>query len=375
MTLEKQEFSRRYSLLMVEYAQSFDETQLLSIEKLGLEMVQSNIFPEDIGEMHDAAIGELMAAKELSSDRIRAASLPLMQLLKAYSVAFRAQQSLEKSEMLHREIMRSSFDAIIVADLTGKIVEVNQATVHIFGYSLEILQQLEIRTLIPEHLRQQYENGFRTFIETGKHNIIGQRVETEALHQDGHIFPIELSLSELNHGQGKLMAVIRDISEQKQAEETSRKLSSAIEQAGESILITDREGVIEYVNPAFTRITGYSPEEAIGQTPRILNSGNQDVAFYEAMWGTITSSKVWHGKVVDRRKDGSFYPAMLTISPIFNESGDTTHYTHFIGIQSDLSALEDMEQRFYQAQKMNAIGTMVGGIAHNFKNYPAMPPR
>ncbi len=497
MTLEKQEFSRQYSLLMVEYAQSFDEAPLLAIEKLGQEMIQSNIPPEDIAKMHDVAIGELMAAKELSPDRIRAASLPLMRLLTAYGVAFRAQQSLKKSEILHRGIMLSACDAIIIADRTGKILEVNPAAVDTFGYPLEELQRLEVIALVPEHLRQQHEHGFRNFIETGKYNIIGQRVETEALHQDGHIFPIGLSLSELNHGQGKLMAVIRDVSEQKKAEnaliasekrhrtlfessrdaimilketcfidgnhaainmfgcdsldhftgkhpsdfspphqpcgtdsrtlankrittamkngsaqfewmhkradgeefptevllsalelngkrvlqatvrdvtdrkladETVRKLSSAIEQAGESVVITDRNGIIEYINSAFSRITGYSAEEAIGQTPRILKSGNQDAAFYEAMWGTITSGKVWHGKVIDRRKDGSFYPAMLTISPICDDSGDATHYTHFIGIQSDLSALEDMEQRFHQAQKMEAVGTMVGGIAHNFNN-------
>jgi len=153
--------------------------------------------------------------------------------------------------------------------------------------------------------------------------------------------------------------------ERRQAEEQVRKLSSAIEQTGESVIITNQQGIIEYANPAFTRVTGYSAEEAIGQTPRLLKSGNQDAAFYKAMWKTITDGEVWHGRVVDKRKNGSFYPAMLTISPIFNPSGDVVY---FVGTQSDLSEIEDMEQRFHQAQKMEAIGTMVGGIAHNFNN-------
>jgi len=157
----------------------------------------------------------------------------------------------------------------------------------------------------------------------------------------------------------------RDITERRQANELLRKLSSAIDQAGESILITDKEGVIEYINPAFTKITGYTSEEAIGKTPRILKSGNQDDAFYETMWKTITDGRVWHGKVIDRRKDGSFYPAILTISPII---GETEDLTHFVGIQSDLSELESMEKQFQQAQKMEAIGTLVGGIAHDFNN-------
>jgi len=147
---------------------------------------------------------------------------------------------------------------------------------------------------------------------------------------------------------------------------SARKLSLAIEQAGESIIITDRNGIIEYANPAFTSVTGYSAEDAMGQTPRLLKSGNQDGAFYEAMWKTITDGKVWHGKVIDKRKDGSFYPAMLTISPISDDASGAI--THFVGIQSDLSVLEDMENRFHQAQKMEAVGTMVGGIAHNFNN-------
>jgi len=276
--------------------------------------------------------------------------------------------SLKESEDLHQEIMQSAFDAIIIADRTGKILEVNRAAADIFGYPLEVLKRLEIIALIPEHLRQKHEHGFLNFIETGEHNILGQCIETEALHQDGHVFPIELAICELNHGHAKLMATIRDISRRKQADEMVHQLSSAIEQAGELILITDKHGVIEYVNPSFTRITGYSPEEAIGQTPRILNSGNQDAAFYEAMWKTITSGKVWNGKVIDRKKDGSFYPAMLTISPIFDDAEGSSHLTHFIGIQSELSALENMEQCFHQAQKMEAIGTMVGGIAHNFNN-------
>jgi len=158
------------------------------------------------------------------------------------------------------------------------------------------------------------------------------------------------------------------ITRRRQAERMVKKLSQAIEQAGESILITDRDGIIEYVNPAFEKITGYCSEEVIGQTPRLLKSGSQDARFYEEMWDTISSGQVWEGKVIDRKKDGSLYPAKLTISPILGEFGDITHYTHFVGIHSDLTDLESIEQQFYQAQKMEAIGTLVGGIAHNFNN-------
>jgi len=158
------------------------------------------------------------------------------------------------------------------------------------------------------------------------------------------------------------------VMEREQRDESMRKLSSAIEQAGESVVITNRNGIIEYVNPSFTQLTGYSAEEAIGQTPRLLNSGNQSASFYEDMWKTISSGEVWHGKVIDRKKNGSFFPASLTISPVFTQPEGTTGHTHYVGIQSDLTRLEDMEHQFHQAQKMEAIGTLVGGIAHDFNN-------
>ena len=179
---------------------------------------------------------------------------------------------------------------------------------------------------------------------------------------------IEIVLSMHENLFSRTMDLIREKNERKQAEKAVRKLSQAIDQAGESIMITDRKGVIEYTNPAFERITGYSAEEAIGRTPRMLKSGNQDATFYKGMWDTIISGQVWHGKVVNRKKDGSSYPTMLTISPIIDYSGDEATYSHFVGIQSDLTELEGLEHQFHQAQKMDAIGTLVGGIAHDFNN-------
>jgi len=163
----------------------------------------------------------------------------------------------------------------------------------------------------------------------------------------------------------RLVGTYSDITARKQAEERIRLLSRAMQQSGEAIIITDAEGVIEYVNPAFCDITGYTETEAIGQTLRMLNSGMQEKQLYTEMWATINRGDTWHGRMVDRKKDGSFYPAMLTISPILNRHGETTHY---IGIQQDLQEYEDLEAQFHQSQKMEAVGTLVGGIAHDFNN-------
>lgn len=140
-----------------------------------------------------------------------------------------------------------------------------------------------------------------------------------------------------------------------------RKLSRAIEQAGEVITITNREGIIEYTNPAFTRLTGYKISEAIGKIPRFI----RDPSRYKEIQEKLLTNGGWQGKIIEMKKDGSIYPAMLNISPIRDESGEITHY---VGVHEDLSEMQKMEERFQQAQKMEAIGTLVGGIAHDFNN-------
>ena len=162
-----------------------------------------------------------------------------------------------------------------------------------------------------------------------------------------------------------LVGVFRDITERKRADEERRRLAAAVEQAAESIMITDTEGRIQYVNPAFERITGYSSEEAIGQKPSILNSRKQDENFYATMWRTITSGETWQGHFVNKRKDGTLYEEEATISPIRNDSGAIVS---FVAVKRDVTQEVVLEARLRQAQKMEAIGNLAGGVAHDFNN-------
>lgn len=143
-----------------------------------------------------------------------------------------------------------------------------------------------------------------------------------------------------------------------------KKLSRAIEQSGEVITITDKDGLIEYINPAFTAITGFSAQEAIGKIPHLLRS-DDNKAILEQIRSALDLGESWHGRIMEKKKDGSLYPAMLTISPIRDDAGEVTHY---ISVHEDLSQLQQMEDQFHQAQKMESIGTLVGGIAHDFNN-------
>jgi len=144
-----------------------------------------------------------------------------------------------------------------------------------------------------------------------------------------------------------------------------RKLSQAVQQAGEAVMITDLNANIEYVNPAFTAITGYSSEEVVGKTPAVLKSSAQDPVFYKELWDTILRGEIWHGTLIDRRKDGSFYPALMSVAPIYGDNGEATH---FVSLQQDMTEYKRLEDQFIQSQKMEAIGTLVGGIAHDFNN-------
>ncbi|OQX85656.1 MAG: hypothetical protein B6D63_01815 [Candidatus Latescibacteria bacterium 4484_7] len=151
----------------------------------------------------------------------------------------------------------------------------------------------------------------------------------------------------------------------KRIEAERERLSAAIEQAAESVIITDSDGTIEYVNPSFEKITGFSRYEAIGDNPRILKSGEQDEKFYKNLWNIISNGGVWHGHFVNKRKDGTLYSEEATISPVFDSSGEIVHY---VAVKRDITRELELEEQYRQAQKMESIGRLAGGVAHDFNN-------
>jgi two-component system cell cycle sensor histidine kinase/response regulator CckA len=153
--------------------------------------------------------------------------------------------------------------------------------------------------------------------------------------------------------------------EQHIAEESLRKLSRAVEQSADTVIITDRSGTIEYVNPAFEALTGYSRDEVCGQTPRILKSGEQSSETYREMWKTILGGNVHRGILVNRKKNGDLYYVEESICPGRDPDGKITH---FIANGRDLTDRLRLEAQLLQSQKMDAIGRLAGGVAHDFNN-------
>ncbi|MBI2585455.1 MAG: PAS domain S-box protein [Rhodospirillales bacterium] len=185
---------------------------------------------------------------------------------------------------------------------------------------------------------------------------------------DGTVHVMEITKFPIIDVDGKaplVGTVAVDITELKRAEEEIRKLSSVVEQSPTGMIITDTKGTIEYVNDAFTQMTGYAAKEAIGKNPRILKSGQTPSNVYERMWATIAAGKGWHGTFHNRSKNGTLFLAGATIFPIMTEDG---HISHFVGTHQDITQRVAEQNLLKQAEKMESLGNLAGGIAHDFNN-------
>lgn len=184
---------------------------------------------------------------------------------------------------------------------------------------------------------------------------------------DGSLVDVRVAGGPLFSGDGisGALASVVDISEQRNATQQYELLVKAVTQAAESVVITDAEASIRYVNPAFTQITGYTQEELIGRNPRILQSGEHGADFYRDMWTTLTAGDDWKGVFRNRTKDGSIYAEEGSITPLVLADGTITHY---IGVRRDVTEELELQRQLETSQRLQAIGTLAGGVAHDFNN-------
>ncbi|MCX7044748.1 MAG: response regulator [Candidatus Sumerlaeota bacterium] len=144
-----------------------------------------------------------------------------------------------------------------------------------------------------------------------------------------------------------------------------QKMATAIHAAAEGVVVALPDGTIEYVNPAFERMTGYAASEMLGQNPRILKSGKQDLKFYQNLWATILRGETWNGRFINKRKDGTLYEEEATISSVRDAAGAIVNY---VALKRDITEKINLEKQLRQAQKMESLGLLAGGVAHDFNN-------
>ncbi len=158
---------------------------------------------------------------------------------------------------------------------------------------------------------------------------------------------------------------IRDVTENQHSQQQLHLLETGLNAAPNGVVITDNKGRIQWVNDSFTKLTGYTREEAIGQTPRLLKSGKHSDSFYSHLWGTILAGDSWTGELTNRKKDGTPYIEEMTVAPVRNIAGEVAH---FIAIKTDITERRGLENRFLRAQRLQSVGLLAGGIAHDLNN-------
>jgi two-component system cell cycle sensor histidine kinase/response regulator CckA len=267
------------------------------------------------------------------------------------------EEALRVSEKQYRNLVDNALVGIYKTDLEGKILYANEALIKMMEF--ESYRDMKSVSVLARYSNLKDRDTFvKTIKETGKINDF----KVDLLTKSGAVRNVILT----GVLEGDVISgMILDITDRKQAAEERIRLATAVEQAAESVIIADRQGTIHYVNPAFERLSGFSSEDIVGKNFRILKSDRHDETFYRTMWKTISSGAPWAGRISNRMKDGSLRQFETTISPLRDKNGVIVN---FVSVNRDVTQEVALEAQLFQAQKMEAVGTLAGGIAHDFNN-------
>lgn len=277
----------------------------------------------------------------------------------------KVEQEHSRQKVLFETIFNSISGGVVVTNASRIIQIASKGVRRTFGYRPEELIGKSTEMLFAEHDAFQ-EVGEKLFTVDADKNEYPHSAKYR--HRSGRIFFGEAFGAKLFNRKGKWignLGIVRDISSREKEEKENLMLRAAIEQVNDVVVITDYLGNITYVNPAFEKVSGYSKDEAIGRNPRLLQSGQQDKKFYDDFWQTITQGHTFSGRMVNKRKDNTCYTEEVTVSPVVDKLGNVVRY---IAIKRDITGHLLLESQLQQAQKMESVGRLIGGVAHDFNN-------
>ncbi len=297
----------------------------------------------------------------------------VLALFAIWAVAWACMKNKAQEEEVHKltEAIDQSPNPVVITDTNAKIEYVNFAFVQKSGYSEEEALGNTPRMLKSgKHPPEFYRELWETILSgnTWQGNIFNRR-------KDGTLYWECLQISPLRDAKGKISHFfsLRLLDKQRElADREVNKLTHTLDQIPQAVLMTNKEGIIVFANPAFEKITGYSLNDVVGMNPNLLKSGKQTPKFYEKLWETITTGNLWRGKLQNKRKDGKLFWESVVISPVFD---DKDQITHFIAIRDDITSEKEKELRLKEVQKqlvvsekLAGIGQLAAGICHEVLN-------
>ncbi len=277
----------------------------------------------------------------------------------------RVAEGLREERDFAESLVQTAQAIVLVLDVQGRIVRFNFYMESLSGYRLA---EVEGRDWVDTFLPERERDRTHVLVPESKGDVRAAGKVGTIVTKDGSERRIEWYDTPLRDSKGEvtgLLAVGRDVTDKLRADADHARLAIAVEQAAETLIIVDTDGLIQNVNPAFERITGYAPSEVIGQSIELLRIGEHDRGFYQRLWDTLLRGEVWSGRLVNRRKDGSHYEVEATISPVRDGTGLITNY---VAVGRDVTHEVVLEEQLRHAQKLEAVGTLASGVAHDFNN-------
>ena len=264
-------------------------------------------------------------------------------------------EMLGQRESLLKQVLDTTSVAIFLVDRNGRITQANQGMAEMFSTSVDALVESDCVSLMPEDDHAATRQNLLSGLEKGKRSVGVDRLFSRA---DQTCFWGHLTVRRFVDARGEdhgLLGVIVDVTVRKEAEEGNRLAASVFSHAREGITITAADGTIIDVNDAFTRITGYTREEALGKNPRIIKSNHHDAEFYAAMWRDLLEKGNWTGEIWNRRKSGELYPELLTISAVRDDQGRTMHY---VALFTDITPMKAHEEQLRHMAHFDLLTTL-----------------